>query len=283
MKIVVCVKQIRMTYARTGMDPETFYLNPEDIICRVNPYDEAALEIGLRVKDIRNDVSVSILTLGTLIAERELRRCLAMGADDLCHIDVDDKFDSWNKSILLAGAIKDLKADLVICGKESLDKRDGQIPAFIAHHIKVPLIASILDMKFGNEGAIVTRNAGKGIREKIECPLPALFSVDLGFCEPRIPTYVSKQKAMTAVIHKMEYSDEIPSNRVASLGTFPPRPRPKRVITPDSRLAAFDRIDQLLAGSLVEKKGTKLAGSPESQVEGITDFLREHGYLRYEK
>ena len=46
---------------------------------------------------------------------------------------------------------------------------------------------------------------------------------------------------------------------------------------PDTNLKAFDRIEQLLAGSLVEKKGIILGGSLESQVEGIITFLRTKG------
>ncbi len=62
-----------------------------------------------------------------------------------------------------------------------------------------------------------------------------------------------------------------------------PRPRPKRIPVPDSRLEAFDRIQQLLMGSRIEKKGTILQGSPESQAEGIISFLEEHGFPESKK
>jgi len=61
--------------------------------------------------------------------------------------------------------------------------------------------------------------------------------------------------------------------------TFPPRPRPKKALAPDSRLDAYDRIEQLLTGSRVEKKGEMLRGDPESQVKGIISFLDGHGFL----
>ena len=64
--------------------------------------------------------------------------------------------------------------------------------------------------------------------------------------------------------------------------TFPPRPRPKRVLTPDSSLPAFERINQLLAGSSIEKKGAMLTGDPESQVQGIISYLIENGFLNTE-
>ena len=51
MKIIVCAKQIRHTYARTGISPESHFICPEDGVYRVNPHDEAALELALRLKD----------------------------------------------------------------------------------------------------------------------------------------------------------------------------------------------------------------------------------------
>ena len=55
MKIIVCIKQICQTYAQTGEDVEKHYLSAEDQILRINPYDEAALEIALKLKDKTND------------------------------------------------------------------------------------------------------------------------------------------------------------------------------------------------------------------------------------
>ncbi|MFY9704619.1 MAG: hypothetical protein WAJ95_01775, partial [Desulfobacterales bacterium] len=88
MKIIVCAKQIRHTYARTGTSPESHYIRPEDGVYRVNPHDEAALELALRLKDAYENTSVVLLTLGPMIAENEIRRCMATGADDLYQINV---------------------------------------------------------------------------------------------------------------------------------------------------------------------------------------------------
>ena len=280
MRIVVCLKQICMTYARTGKDPEQRYLTPEDMIYRVNPCDEVALEIALRIKDLRGNVEIIILTIGPLIAEMELRRCLAMGANEIHHVDVEEEPDPRWKSSILAQFIKDLNANLVFCGMESLDKRNGQVPAFIANYLELPLVTSVLEMIFMNDHYVtVKRSAGKGVREKVECPLPAVLSVDSGACNPRLPTYSDREKALSAVIRKLEYSAKIPLNKIVSLGTYPPRPRPKKIPAPDCSLEAFDRIERLLAGSLVEKKGTILRGSIESQVGGIIDFLKQKGIL----
>ena len=284
MRIIVCIKQIGHIYARTGMDPDRYFLAPEDKIYRVNPYDEVALELALRLKERQGQGEIMILTLGPIIAEAELRRCLAMGAQTLFQIDAEGEMDPWRKSGLLAQAIKDKGADLILCGKESLDRQNGQVGAFMAHQLGMPFVSAILDLTVKEGDHVeVLRSSGRGVREKIECPLPAVFSVDVGRHEPRLPTYEERKKAQSIRIQKLTYFDESVGVKTLSTGVFPPRPRPKRVLEPDSRLEAFDRTEQLLTGSRVEKKGATLRGSPESQADGIVSFLKEHGFLKPKK
>ncbi|UCG04886.1 MAG: hypothetical protein JSV83_13250 [Desulfobacterales bacterium] len=105
MKIIVCIKQIRHTYARTGMDHARHFLAPEDDVYRINPHDEVALELALRVKDTRENIEIVLITLGPLIADEALRRCLAMGADHLFRVDCNSGMDSWKKSLALSQTI----------------------------------------------------------------------------------------------------------------------------------------------------------------------------------
>lgn len=285
MKIIVCVKQISHIYARTGMDPEKNYLAPEDDVFRINPYDELAVGMALLTKEFVGEGEIVILTLGPIIAGAELRRCLAVGADHLYQIDMDSSMDPWSKSSFLARAIKDMGADLVLCGKESLDTRNGQVGAFMAHHLGMPFVSGIRDISISTDigSAEVQRSAGRGMREVIHCPLPAVFSVDVGSKEAPFPAYEEKKRSRSLPVQKLIYDRDTIVPRCACTGIYPPRPRPKKVLAPDSRLDAYNRILQLLAGSRVEKKGEMLRDSPESQVEGILSFLEAHGFLEQKK
>jgi electron transfer flavoprotein beta subunit len=285
MRIIVCVKQICHTYARTGRDPDQNYLAPEDRIFRVNPYDEMAMELALRIREFLSSGDITILTLGPIIAEVEFRRFLAMGADQLFQIDMDGEMEPWSKSIFLARTIKSMEADLILCGKESMDNQSGQVGAFIAHHLGMPFVSAITDLTIlkDKRSAKARRSAGRGVREIVECSLPAVFSVDLGSHEPRFPTYPDKKQAQSLPIQKLNYREEVTPPKIVSTRVFPPRPRPKRLPTTNSRLEAYDRIQQLLSGSRVEKKGVVLRGDPESQVKGITSYLQEHDLLGYKR
>jgi electron transfer flavoprotein beta subunit len=56
-----------------------------------------------------------------------------------------------------------------------------------------------------------------------------------------------------------------------------PRPRPKNISVPDSRLNGFERVLWLLSGSRTEKKGSVLEGPPEAMASEIIRFLMENG------
>ena len=101
------------------MAPEQNYLTTEDRIYRVNPHDEVAMELAARLKALLAEVEILAVTLGPIIAESELRRCLALGADHLFQIDKTGTMDPWRKAAFLAEAIKPIEPDVI------LDKNDG--------------------------------------------------------------------------------------------------------------------------------------------------------------
>ena len=284
MRIVVCVKQISHTYTRTGMDPDQYYLSPRDHVYRVNPCDELAMGMALTAKRLAGEGEIVLLTLGPIVAWDALLRCMAPGADHLCQVEMEGRIDPWQKAMFLSRAIGYVDADLVLCGKESLDTRNGQVGAFLAHHLRVPFVSCVRTINRLKKGetALMERNAGRGIREILECPLPAVFSVDPGAGTLPMPTWKEKQRLGSLPVQKYLFDKDSVAPKVVVKRVFPPRPRPKPVMPPDSRLHAFDRVQQLLTGSLVEKKGEMLTGNLPSQVEALVEFLRKNKLLHPE-
>ena len=288
MNIIVCAKQICYTYARTGKNFETKYINPEDSIFRINPYDEAATELALRLKEAVGNTRVSLLTLGDMIAEDQLRRCLAAGPDHLYqmnfieHKDPDpfSQPDPWIKAGLISQAAKSLDADLILCGKESLDRASGQVGALVAQQLNLPFVSAITELSFDKESRMVKvlRSAGRGVREMIECALPAVFSVDLG-AQLRLPTIEKRKLADAYDIRTPNITEQTIPAKIICQNIFQPKPRARLIQAPDSSLKSFDRVLQLLAGSTVQKKGEMLIGSTKSQVEGILSFLKRNEFI----
>ena len=281
MNIVVCIKQIEQIYTRSGMDPEHHFLTAEDHIVRINPYDEAALEAALRIKDRVSGTRIILLTAGTMIAETELRRCLALGADALYQIDTGSNLDPYTKSKQLTSVARRFGADLILCGKESMDRQNGLVGAFMAGQMNLPFISAIVDIAYiaGEERVEATRSCGRGVREKISCPLPAVLSVDMGLYTYRVPSHADLERAAAIPFQAITSPAVFSDLAVSTLQTTPPCPRPKLTPAPESGLPAIERIRQLLTGSRIEKKGQMLEGEPEKLAAGIMDYLIEHGFV----
>lgn len=288
MKIVVCIKQIHFIYARTGQDPNTHFIAEEDRVDMINPYDELAVEEAIQIKEKWGDGEVILITLGDLIAEKALKRCLAMGADRLIQIN-DPSFgqlDPWGVSVILAKAIERLVPDLILCGKEALDENGGQVGAYIAELLGLPFVSCVVGLELlpNKKEAKVNRALGKGDKEVVECLLPALFSVEKGLNEPRYPTLPKLLSALEQNIEcwnqellRLQTHDVQPMTQVVEVQY--PKPRPKRIPVPDSDMNGFERVLNLLAGSKTEKKGNLLEGSPEAMASEIFQFLLKNGII----
>ncbi len=283
MKIVVCIKQIIHTYTRTGMNTASNYIASEDSVNRINPYDEVAMEMASQIKNTLDNVKIIAVILGPIIAETELRRCLALGADRVLHIDNAATMDPWCKSDLLAKAVKSVSPDLVLCGKESLDSQNGQVGAFLAYRLDLAFVSAItkITIKKDKQRVWVQRSGGRGIREIIECNWPAVFSVDMGDIEPHIPTFEEKKRACLLPLEQFSAEVDKMQAKVVLKSISPPLPRPKQVPSIITKEESFERIQQLFGKTRIKKKGTRLQGSPESQANGMVSFLKENGFLDF--
>lgn len=61
-----------------------------------------------------------------------------------------------------------------------------------------------------------------------------------------------------------------------------PRPRAKRVTTPDSSLPVTERLDFILGGGLSEKQSNVLDGSTDEAIHRVTQLLTEEGVIQRE-
>ncbi|MCG8616125.1 MAG: electron transfer flavoprotein subunit beta, partial [Desulfobacterales bacterium] len=64
MDIIVLMKQVPDTEAPVEIAEEGNCLDAEDLKWAINPYDEFALEEALLIKEDRDDVTVTVVTVG---------------------------------------------------------------------------------------------------------------------------------------------------------------------------------------------------------------------------
>ena len=81
MEIIVCIKRVPDTETRIRILEDSSEINSEGVKYITSPYDEFALEAGVRMKEAQESVSLTVLTLGDERSQENLRSALALGAD----------------------------------------------------------------------------------------------------------------------------------------------------------------------------------------------------------
>jgi hypothetical protein len=102
--------------------------------------------------------------------------------------------------------------------------------------------------------------------------------------DPRYPTLPNRFRAEKEVIEVIEASSlEIIADEELDLSPHvslsPPRPKPKKVFTPDSKLSPCDRILLIMSGGKINKKKKLLDGSSEDVADKIMEFLNDEKIL----
>ena len=190
MKIVVCIKQVPDTKGGVKFNPDGT-LNRGAMLTIMNPDDKAGLEAALRIKDDmgKDNVEVTVLTMGLPKAEEVLREALAMGADK--GILVTDRVlggaDTWATSTTIAGALRNIDYDLIITGRQAIDGDTAQVGPQISEHLDLPVISYAKNIKIEGDSVVVERQFDDRyhvLKAKMPCLITALSELN----EPRYMT-----------------------------------------------------------------------------------------------
>ncbi|MDN5324247.1 MAG: electron transfer flavoprotein beta subunit [Clostridia bacterium] len=187
MNIVVCIKQVPDTN-EVKLDPKTGTLIREGVPSIINPDDKSGLEAALKLKD-QLGAHVTVLSMGPPQADAALREALAMGADEAILLS-DRAFggaDTWATSSTLAAALRKIKYDLIITGRQAIDGDTAQVGPQIAEHLGLPQVSYVEDLSVEGASIIVKRIFEDGYH-KIKVKLPCLITA---LKEMSIPRYMT--------------------------------------------------------------------------------------------
>ena len=228
MKILVTVKRVP--------DPETVIkvnaggtgIVTDNIKWVVNPFDEIAVEEGLRVKEKNAGSEVVLISIGPKAAQEQLRTGLAMGADRAILVLSDENLEPLAVARVLQKLVEQEKPDLILMGKQAVDYDNNCAGQMLAELLGWPQATFASKVELAGGQATVTREVDGGL-ETLSFPLPAIVTADLRLNEPR---YASLPGIMKA--RKKELK-EIP---VADLGVdVAPRVKIVKLETPPKRAA----------------------------------------------
>jgi electron transfer flavoprotein beta subunit len=175
----------------------------------VNTFDEYAVEAALRLCEngAENsrlpDTEIVIVSIGPDDGAKEIRTCLAMGADRAIHVNANDsEIDSLVVVKVLQAIVEAEKPDLVLMGKQAVDGDANQVGQMLAGKLGWPqaTFAASLELADDKQSLLVGREVDGGVEYK-RVPMHSVITVDL-----RIVSTHAVKNGVTPETH--EYSGE---------------------------------------------------------------------------
>ncbi|GAA1858539.1 electron transfer flavoprotein subunit beta/FixA family protein [Paeniglutamicibacter psychrophenolicus] len=254
MKIAVLIKQVPDTAEERILDPGSGRVDREASDPVIDEITERALELALTVKDRDKSTEVVVVSMGPADTVKSIRKALSMGADSGIHV-LDDFLagaDLVLTARMLAAALRDTGADLVIAGNESTDGRAGMLPAMVAEHLSLPMLGSLVSVEIGSDSVTGRRQNESGTQE-VAATYPAIITVTERFPEARFPNFKGILGAKRKPVQTLSATDLGGETRAAST-VLDVSQRPARTagakITDDGNAAA-ELVDFLAARRLI--------------------------------
>jgi electron transfer flavoprotein beta subunit len=260
-----CVERIEMlniiVCAKVVIDPEapvsTFKIDPEGqhvipgqgVPPVLNPYDENCLEAAIRIKELHPS-KITVISLGRDVPKAVVKKCLAVGADDLVILedDIFDDIDGYTTACLLAEAIKKLEEyDLILTGRIAADTNAGQVGPGVAELLDIPSVTVAQKIEV-NDGQVRVEQVLANGYEVVEVPLPCLITVSHELGELRSATVnglMAAQKQPFTVWQAQDLGINIPSGG---------RSKRLRMFIPEKQVEC-----EIIEGQTPEEAGANLA------------------------
>jgi electron transfer flavoprotein beta subunit len=255
MNICVFVKRVPDTESRIRIQHETRTIAEDGLNFVISPYDEYAVEEALRLKESKGG-TVRVVSVGRDETVAILRKCLAMGADEVLLVKdgSPETYDGLRTARIIARAVERrlAGADLLLFGRQSVGADNSQVPAMVAELLGLPQASVVTKLEIGDGTATALREIEGGM-EKVVLSLPAVVTAQKGLNEPRYETL----KGIMAAKKK-----EIPSVTLEELG-----------FGPDELVSAVETIG--LDVPAARQAGKILKGDPAETARELVRLLRD--------
>jgi electron transfer flavoprotein beta subunit len=214
-------------------------IHEEGVQFIINPYDEYAVEEGIRLKE-KHGGEVTVVTVGPSRAENALRTALAMGADKAILVNDESLFgDEYTISKVLAAVAKRDSYDMILGGYMAVDDGSAQVGPRVAEELGIPHVITAVGVKIDGTTVTIEKDV-EGETVTIESRLPILVTAQQGLNEPRYPSLPGIMKAKKKPLERLTVSD---------LGLDPNEIKAKTLVT-DQYLPRKKEAGRVLRGDL---------------------------------
>jgi electron transfer flavoprotein beta subunit len=201
MKILVCISNVPDTTTKITFTPDGKAFNTSGVQFVINPYDEYALTRAIELKEAQGG-TVTVLNVGEADTEPNIRKALAIGADDAIRVNVKPT-DAFLVAQQIAHYAKEGAYDLILMGRESIDYNGFQVHGMVGELLGIPTIAPAIKLDVNGSTATLEREI-EGGKEIIEVALPLVASAQQPMTEPRIPNMRGIMTARTKPLKVVE-------------------------------------------------------------------------------
>jgi electron transfer flavoprotein beta subunit len=204
MKIIICLNHVPDTETKVKVGADGKTIDRAGVNFMLNPYDEFAIEAGLKLKEQFGGETLAV-SLGGDTHKETLRKSLAMGIDKALLLKDETSRDSYSIARAIADALKKISPDCVLFGKQSIDYSDEQIPGLVAEFLGIPSVATIVKIEAKSSadgGKVICEREIEGGREVVETKFPCVLSTQKGLNEPRYPSLKGIMAAKTKPIEE---------------------------------------------------------------------------------
>jgi electron transfer flavoprotein beta subunit len=194
MKILVPVKRVVDFNVKVRVKSDQTGVELANVKMSMNPFDEIAVEEGLKQKEAGKATEVVVVSCGTMACQETIRTALAMGADRGILVETDVELQPLAVAKLLKAVVDKEQPGLVILGKQAIDDDANQTGQMLAALLDWPQAVFASKVEIGEGSARVIREIDGGM-ETVEVKLPAVVTTDLRLNTPRYATLPNIMKA----------------------------------------------------------------------------------------
>ena len=191
MKIAVLIKRVPDMDLRFKIASNGTSVDESGLKFDISDFDGYAVEAALQTKEKQADPAASevvVISLGPDVVQETLRKAMSMGADRAVQLKCDTPVhDSYAIATALAAELKGGGYDLVMFGRMSIDTANQSTGPIVAELLGLPIITAISKLELDG-GRVKARRELEGWYELIECPMPAVVTIDDGIARPRYPS-----------------------------------------------------------------------------------------------
>ena len=225
MKVLVAVKRVIDFNVNIRVKSDNSGVETSNVKMSMNPFDEIAVEEGVRLKEAGTASELIAVSLGIQQSQETIRTALAMGADRGILVQSDTELQPLAVAKLLKAVVEREKPELVILGKQAIDGDANQTGQMLATLLGWAQGTFVSGLALADGKAEVTREVDGGL-ETLAMALPVVLTVDLRLNTPRyasLPNIMKAKKKPIDVLTPEDLGVDVEPRLVTLKVVAPPR------------------------------------------------------------